>query len=60
MHLEPRELSKKVRDKPEKERDWNKQREKESRLISKLLDKDNSLRSKQTLLIKPELRERTT
>ena len=43
MHSELRELSKKVRDKPEKEKDWNNRREKESKLISKLLDKDNSL-----------------
>ena len=59
MLLEPRELSKKARDKPEKERDWSNRREKESRLISKLPDKDNSLKSNQTLLSKPESKERT-
>jgi hypothetical protein len=33
MHSEPRELSKKVRDKPEKERDKRNKREKEFKLI---------------------------
>ena len=60
MHLEPRELSRRARDKPEKERDWSNRREKESRLILKLPDKDNSLRSNQTLPNKPESKERTT
>jgi len=60
MPLEPREHSRRVRGKPEKERDWNNKREKESKLILKLLDRDNSLRSNQTLLNKPESREKTT
>ena len=50
----------KVRDKPEKERDSSNRREKESRLISKLPDKDNSPRNKQTSPNKPESKERTT
>lgn len=60
MLLEPRELSRKVKDRLEKERDWSNKREKEFKLISKLQDKDNSQRSKEILPNKPELKERTT
>jgi len=60
MLLELRELSRKVKDRLEKERDWSNKREKEFKLISKLQDKDNSQRSKEILQNKPELKERTT
>jgi len=60
MLSEPKEPSRRVKDRPEKERDWSNKREKESKPISKSPDKDNSLRSNKTLLNKPELRERTT
>lgn len=60
MPWEPRELSKKVRDKPEKERDLNKPRDKEFKLISKSPDKDNSQKNNQVLVNKLELRERIT
>ena len=45
MHLGPREPLRRARDKPEKEKDSNKPRDKESKLISKLLDKSNLLRN---------------
>ena len=54
MPLEPKELSKKVKDKPEKERDSNKLRDKEFKLILRSLDKSNSLRNNQVLVNKLE------
>jgi len=60
MHSEQREHSKKAKDKPEKERDWNNKRGKEFKLTSKLLDKDNSLRNKPVLQNKLESKEKTT
>ena len=50
MHLEPREHSKKVKDKPEKERDSNKPKDKEFKLISKSPDKNNSQKNNQVLV----------
>ena len=52
--------SKKVRDKPEKEKDSNNKRDKESKLNWSLPDKSNLLRNKQVLVNKLELKERTT
>jgi hypothetical protein len=60
MPSAPKELSKKVKDKPEKERDLNNKRGREFKLIWKLLDKDNFLKSKLVLLNKLELKERIT
>ena len=44
MLCEPRERSKRVRDKPEKEKSLNRPRGRESKLTSKRLDKSNSLK----------------
>ena len=44
MLYEPREHSRRVRDKPEKEKSLNRPRGKESKLTSKRLDKSNSLK----------------
>jgi len=54
MLLEPKELSKKVKDKPDKERDSNKPRDKESKLILKSPDRSNSLKNNQVLVNKLE------
>ena len=47
MPSELREHSRKVKDKPEKEKDLNNKREKESKPTSRLLDNANSLKSNQ-------------
>mgnify|MGYP001322593212 CR=1 FL=1 len=44
MLYEPRERSRRARDKPEKEKSLNRPRGKESKLTSKRLDKSNSLK----------------
>jgi hypothetical protein len=60
MHLEPREHSKKAKDKPEKERDLSNKSGKEFKLISNLPDRYNSLRNKLVLQNKLESKEMTT
>ena len=60
MPSELREPSRKVKDKPEKEKDLNNKREKEFKPILRSLDKDNSLRSSQVWQNKQESNERTT
>ncbi len=57
---EPREPSKKVRDRPEKEKDLSTKRDSESRLTLRLLDKFSSKRNSQVSLNRLESRERTT
>lgn len=49
MLCEPREPSRRARDKPEKEKSLNRPRGKESKLTSKRLDKSNSLRRRPPL-----------
>ena len=60
MLYEPRGHSKRESDKLEKEKDSNKLREKESKLISKKPDKSNSKRRHQHLQNRLELKEKTT
>jgi len=60
MHSALKEHSKKVKDKPEKERDLNNKSVRESKLILRLPDKDNLPKSKLVLLSKLESKERTT
>ncbi len=45
MHLEQKEPSKKVKDKPEKEKDLKIKKDKEFRLIWRLLGKDNLMKN---------------
>jgi hypothetical protein len=60
MRLEPSEPSKKVSDKPEKERDLNNRRNKESLLTLRLLGIDSLLRNNLAWPSKPELSVRIT
>jgi len=60
MLLELKELSKRVKDKQEKEKDSSNKKEKESQLNSKLLDKDNFPKNNLVLLNRLELKERIT
>ncbi len=60
MLLEPREPSRRVRDKHVKEKSSNKPRDKEFKLIWRKPDKNNSKRKLQLWLSKQELKERTT
>lgn len=60
MPLELKEHLKRVKDRPEKEKDWSNKRSKELWLIWRLQDKDNLLRNKEVWLNKPELSEKIT
>ena len=60
MPLEPREPSKRERDRLGKEKSLSRQRELESKPISRKLDRSNSKRKPLPLLSKPESREKTT
>lgn len=60
MLLGPRELSRKVRDKPENAKDSSTKRDKESKLILRLPDKSSSLKNKPVLPSKLELRGKIT
>lgn len=57
---EPRELSRRARDRPEKEKSSSRQRGWESKLTSKKLDKSNSLRRLLPLLSRLASKEKTT
>ena len=60
MHSEPREPSKKEKDRPERGRDLSTKNAKESSLTLKLLDKPNLLRNKRVWLNKLVSKEKTT
>ena len=60
MLLEPRELLRMVKEMLEKGKDLRLRRDKESKLISSLQDKNNLPKSKQVWVNKQELKERIT
>ena len=60
MPSELRELSRRVKDKPERGRDSSTKNARESSLTLKLPDKPSSPRNKRVLLNKPESKEKTT